>query len=75
MKTVINTHTVCRASEANKVILNHLKINFKEVTSKKTKTKYLQLLRNSDVHPNQWEMIEELNRWRVQNFLDIILQD
>ena len=75
MDTVIDTHTVCKSSGANKVILEHLKIGFEEVESKRTKTKYLRLLRDSKVFSDQWDMIEELNRWRVENFLDIILND
>ena len=49
MDTVIDTHTVCKFSEANKTVLEHLKIGFKEVESKRTKTKYLRLLRDSKV--------------------------
>ena len=75
MDTVIDTHTVCKSTTANKVILEHLKIGFEEVESKKSKIKYLRLLRDSKVFSDQWDMIEELNRWRVENFLDIILQD
>ena len=75
MDTVIDTHTVCKFSEANKIVLEHLKIGFKEVESKRTKTKYLRLLRDSKVFSDHWDMIEELNRWRVENFLDIILKD
>tara|TARA_R100001015_G_scaffold4069_1_gene1412 strand:+ start:373 stop:600 length:228 start_codon:yes stop_codon:yes gene_type:complete len=75
MDTVIDTHTVCKSTEANKVILKHLKIGFEEVESKRFKNKYLRLLRDSKVFSDQWDMIEELNRWRVENFLDIILND
>tara|TARA_Y100001937_G_scaffold49626_1_gene69140 strand:- start:299 stop:532 length:234 start_codon:yes stop_codon:yes gene_type:complete len=72
-QTVIDTHTVCKSTEANKTVLEHLKIDFKEVESKKSKTKYLKLFRHPNVHSDGWEMIEELNRWRVENFIDIIL--
>ena len=73
MNTVIDTHTVCKSTEANKTVLEHLKIDFKEVESKRSKTKYLKLYRRSEIFPDNWEMIEELNRWRVENFIDYIV--
>tara|TARA_R100000995_G_C3434778_1_gene100268 strand:- start:293 stop:514 length:222 start_codon:yes stop_codon:yes gene_type:complete len=72
IKSLIDMHQVVKAREANKVILEHLKINFKEVESK-SKNKYFQLYRSES--QDSWDIIEELNRWRVQNFLDIILLD
>ena len=74
MKTVIDTHTMCNSTEANKTVLEHLKIDFKEVESKKSKTKYLRLLRHSDIYPDQQKMIEELDRCKINTYYDDLLK-
>ena len=68
---LIDSHTVVTDRQANRTILNELKISFKEVQNPRTGTGYLKLfLTESQDHD---ETIEELNRWRVQSFIDRVL--
>ena len=70
---LIDSHTVVTDRESNRTILNELKIAFKEVQNPRTGTSYLKLfLTESQDHD---ETIEELNRWRVQSFIDRVLLD
>ena len=70
---LFDSQTVVADTESNKTILNELKIAFKEVYQKRTGTGYLKLfLTESQDHD---ETIEELNRWRVQSFIDRVLLD
>ena len=72
IESLIDCYQVCNATEANKIILNELKIHFTEVESSKG-VKYFRLFRT--VFQDTWDIIEELNRWRVQNYVDRVLLD
>ena len=72
IESLIDCYQVCNATEANKIILNELKINFTEVESSKG-VKYFRLFRTAS--QDTWDIIEELNRWRVQNYVDRVLLD
>ena len=68
---LFDSQSVVADTESNKTILNELKIAFKEVYQKRSGQSYLKLfLTESQDHD---EIIEELNRWQVQSFVDRVL--
>ena len=68
---LFDSQSVVADTEANKTILNELKISFKEVYQKRSGQSFLKLfLTESQDHD---ETIEELNRWQVQSFVDRVL--
>ena len=64
-----NTIVVDRAS--NRAILKELKIHFMHVRHAETMTKYLKLFLTDS--QNKDEIIEELNRWGLQNFISSLI--